>query len=129
MLITSRETQRWVIPKGWPMKGKAPHEAAAIEAHEEAGLDGTVAETAVGTYRYDKRLKKGADRPVVVEVFPLRVETISDDWPEMDQRRRQWFSPAVAAALVDEAELKALLLAFGRVRLDAAPDDGLNRLA
>ena len=61
-----------------------------------------------------------------MEVFPLRVESVSDEWPEKDQRRRQWFSPAVAAALVDEPELKVLLLAFGRVRLDEPGDEGLN---
>ena len=122
MLVTSRETKRWVIPKGWPMKGKAPPEAAAVEAHEEAGLDGTISERAVGSYGYAKRLKDGNDRPVEVMVFPLRVTAMLDDWPEKEQRQRQWFAPAVAAALVDEAELKALLLAFGRVRLDG--EDG-----
>ena len=126
LLITSRETQRWVIPKGWPMKGKTPREAAALEAHEEAGLDGPVAEHPVGRYGYDKRLKGGKDRPVEVLVFPLRVETLSDDWPEKAQRRREWFSPTVAAALVDEPELKALIMAFGRVRLDGGEPGGLN---
>jgi 8-oxo-dGTP pyrophosphatase MutT (NUDIX family) len=126
ILITSRETKRWVLPKGWPMKGRTAREAAAIEAHEEAGLDGPVSEQPIGSYRYDKRLKDGNARPVEVSVFPLRVETLSDDWPEKDQRRREWFSPAVAAALVEEPELKALIMAFGRVRLDGGGAGGLN---
>lgn len=124
LLITSRETRRWVIPKGWPMKDKTPPEAAGIEAHEEAGLDGDVAAQPVGTYRYAKRLKTGQDRDVEVVVFPMRVLALLDDWPEKEERRRQWFDPAVAAALVDEAELKALILAFGRVRLDGDGNAG-----
>jgi 8-oxo-dGTP pyrophosphatase MutT (NUDIX family) len=120
LLITSRETRRWVIPKGWPMKGKAPHEAAAIEAHEEAGLDGQVASRAIGTFRYAKRLKSGKERPVEVTVFPLRVTHEGDDWPEKEQRVRRWGPPAEAAALVIEPELKALIMAFGRLRLDEA---------
>lgn len=118
LLITSRETKRWVIPKGWPMKGKAPHEAAQIEAHEEAGLDGWIAQRPVGSYRYAKRLKSGKDRQVQVAVFPLRVTLEGDDWPEKEQRVRRWGPPAEAAALVVEPELKVLIMAFGRVRLD-----------
>lgn len=124
LLITSRETKRWVIPKGWPMKGKAPHEAAAVEAHEEAGLDGRMSDRPLGRFRYAKRLRTGKDRPVEVEVYALRVETMSDDWPEKEQRRREWFPPVVAAALVDEPDLKALIAAFGRVRLDGPDLDG-----
>ena len=118
LLITSRETRRWVIPKGWPMKGKTPHEAARIEAHEEAGLDGQIAERPVGKYRYVKRLKSGKDRQVEVQVFPLRVSHEGDDWPEKEQRVRRWGPPAEAAALVVEPELKVLIMAFGRIRLD-----------
>lgn len=113
LLITSRETQRWVIPKGWPMKDKTPPEAAAVEAFEEAGLSGPVADQPVGTYRYAKRLKSGAERPVEVLVFPLRVESESDYWPERDERTRRWFAPAEAAEAVDEPDLKALISTFG----------------
>jgi len=126
LLITSRETRRWVIPKGWPMKGKTPAEAAELEAHEEAGLEGHVSDQAVGSFRYAKRMRDGKDRSVEVAVFPMRVDGLLDDWPEKEQRRRQWFDPVVAAALVDEEELKALLLAFGRVRLDVEAGEGLN---
>src|SRR4051794_36610423 len=31
LLITSRETRRWVLPKGNPIRGLASHEAAAHE--------------------------------------------------------------------------------------------------
>lgn len=123
LLITSRETRRWVIPKGWPMKKKAAHEAAAQEAFEEAGLLGRVGHNAMGAYRYDKRLKNGTDRPVEVMVFPMRVDGESEYWPEREERQRRWFTPAEAAAAVDEPELKLLIAAFGRVPLDLA-DEG-----
>lgn len=122
MLITSRETKRWVLPKGWPMKGKKPYEAAAQEAFEEAGLKGQVRRKATGAYRYDKRLKNGAEKPVEVQVFPMRVEKERDEWPEKDERTRQWFAPADAAEAVDEPDLKALLAAFPGEALDA--DEG-----
>jgi len=60
MLITSRETRRWVIPKGNPSSGMVAHTAAAIEAEEEAGVQGLVCPTPLGTYRYRKRQKNGA---------------------------------------------------------------------
>ena len=124
LLITSRETKRWVMPKGWPMKKKKPHETAATEALEEAGVEGAVAKDAIGVYRYDKRLKSGKLKPTEVTVFPFRVEVERDKWPEMKERERRWFAPAEAASLVDEPELKALICAFARVELQAEALDG-----
>jgi 8-oxo-dGTP pyrophosphatase MutT (NUDIX family) len=112
LLITSRETKRWVIPKGWPMNGKAPHEAAAREAFEEAGIVGETAAEAVGAYPYDKRLKDGELRPCTVEVFPMRVTKHKRVWPEKKQRRRGWFAAEDAAERVDEPELADLIRAF-----------------
>src|SRR3954462_14456638 len=86
MLVTSRETQRWIIPKGWPHKGKAPHNSAAREAFEEAGVLGVVAKRSVGSFRYEKRLKNGAVTVCEVHVFPLRVSRQRKNWPEKDQR-------------------------------------------
>ena len=50
LLVTSRETRRWIIPKGWPMKGRKDHEAAAQEALEEAGVTGHVHKHPMGAY-------------------------------------------------------------------------------
>ena len=112
LLVTSRETRRWVIPKGWPMKGKTPQGAAAREALEEAGVTGRIGKGAVGAYPYLKRLKNGAPAPCMVRVFPLEVLREHETWPEMEQRERRWFSPAVAAAAVEEPELSELILEF-----------------
>ncbi|MET0338041.1 MAG: NUDIX hydrolase [Caulobacter sp.] len=112
LLITSRETQRWVIPKGWPMERKTAAGAAATEAWEEAGVKGEVTETAIGAYRYEKVLKKGESLRCRVDVFPLRVLVQTISWPESDQRTLQWFKPNEAADAVAEPELAELIRAF-----------------
>jgi len=112
LLVTSRDTGRWVIPKGWPMGNLAPHQAAALEAFEEAGLLGETDVQSLGAYPYDKRLKGGAVRPCVVEVFAMRVTRHKRVWPEKLQRRRSWFAALDAADRVDEPELADLIRAF-----------------
>lgn len=112
LLITSRESRRWVIPKGWPMKDKEPGPCAAQEAFEEAGVVGETRGKSLGVYHYDKRLRSGRLQNVRVMVFPLAVREERDIWPEMAERDRNWTSPAEAAGLVDEPELRALLTRF-----------------
>ncbi|WP_342741852.1 NUDIX hydrolase [Thalassovita taeanensis] len=110
LLITSRGTGRWIIPKGWPITGKSSPEAALQEAWEEAGVKAaTVDKTAIGTYRYDKILDDGGFIPVEAHVFALRVEKLSDAYPEAHERRRRWLRPKEAARMVDEPELKKIL--------------------
>jgi 8-oxo-dGTP pyrophosphatase MutT (NUDIX family) len=115
LLITSRETRRWVIPKGWPIKGMKSPQSAAREAFEEAGVVGQVAKKAVGFFQYDKRLRSGRIQRVSVDVFALQVTEERDTWPEKGQRDKLWTAPAEAAGLVDEPELKALLAGFSPV--------------
>jgi 8-oxo-dGTP pyrophosphatase MutT (NUDIX family) len=112
LLITSRETRRWVIPKGWPIKGLKPYQAAVREAWEEAGVEGRASARKIGSFDYDKRLSGGQLQPVRVEVYPLQVLQQHDDWPEAHQRERRWVSAAEAASLVDEPGLAQLLSAF-----------------
>ncbi|KTQ96853.1 MULTISPECIES: NUDIX hydrolase [Aureimonas] len=109
LLVTSRETGRWVIPKGWPMKSKLPHQAAAQEAFEEAGVEGHIAKKAAGTYRYPKTLRNGDVVSCRVKVYPMEVSKLASRWPEAQERRRQWFSTEDAAAAVVEPELARLL--------------------
>src|SRR5256886_10129543 len=92
MLVTSRETHRWIIPKGWPKKGKSPHRSAAREAFEEAGVVGSVGRRAVGSFSYEKRMKNGASVECEVRVFPLEVKRQKEEWPEKQQRRVKWLS-------------------------------------
>ena len=112
LLITSRETRRWVLPKGNLIKGLAAHEAAAHEAYEEAGVSGVPCPTAIGFYRYAKRRGNGVLRTMTVDVFPLAVTEQAADWPEHDERDTRWFSPSEAAKCVEESDLKALLGTF-----------------
>jgi 8-oxo-dGTP pyrophosphatase MutT (NUDIX family) len=124
MLITSRETRRWVLPKGWAEDGMALHLQAAREAYEEAGLQGRIGSTALGRYRY-RKLRRGKKAtkavPCEVEVFPLLVERQLADWPEKGQRETRWFTLAEAALLVEEGGLVALLL-----RLAVLPEQALD---
>jgi 8-oxo-dGTP pyrophosphatase MutT (NUDIX family) len=120
LLITSRETKRWVIPKGWPIAGRGAAESAAQEAYEEAGVRGNLAAKALGHYDYRKRLAGGARKFFRVEVFAMEVTEVLDLWPEAHERRRQWLSPHEAADHVHEAELAALILRFAGDRLGQA---------
>ena len=114
LLVTSRESGRWVILKGWPMKHKTAAEAAAREAFEEAGVTCRVKDDALGAFRYRKRLKSGGAVECEVVVFPMTVGKEHSRWPEKHERKRRWFGIADAAAAVDEEDLTGLILRFGR---------------
>ncbi|MDP1736054.1 MAG: NUDIX hydrolase [Caulobacter sp.] len=120
LLITSRETRRWVIPKGWPMITLAAHDAAAQEAFEEAGVRGTISETPIGAFRYRKRLKTGKAQLCRVDVFPLAVATELKSWPERRQRQRRWIPALEAARMVEEPGLRRLIEAFAEAETAAA---------
>lgn len=109
MLITSRGTKRWVIPKGWPMAGKKPYKLAEIEAFQEAGVKGIAGKKPIGIYPYTKVLPDGTDRLCFVEVYPLRVTLETPGWREKAERKRAWFRPDVAARLVDEGVLAHII--------------------
>lgn len=113
LLITSRDTGRWVIPKGWPIAGRSPEGSAAQEAWEEAGVTGEGAQAALGLYAYDKTRKTREALPCVVQVYPLRVEALAKRFPERKERRRRWFAVEKAAKLVAEPELRAMLMQLG----------------
>jgi len=112
LLITSRDTGRWIIPKGWPMDGATPAEAAATEALEEAGVEGKLSNQVVGFYGYLKQLDDADDLPIVVAVFPIRVKRLLTDWPERADRKRRWYSAKKAANLVAEPELRQIIRHF-----------------
>ena len=112
MLITSRDTGRWVVPKGNRMPGLTDPQAAAQEAWEEAGLRGVTSPTPLGHYRYGKRRRLGGVRPCRVALFPMRVTRQDADWPERHQRVTQWFDLSAAAAAVAEPELQNLIAGF-----------------
>ena len=117
LLITSRETKRWVIPKGWPIEGLAAVDCATLEAFEEAGVRGVVGEAPFGFFDYDKRLRDGGVKHCHVDVFALEVTELLEIWPEQLERSRRWFSAEEAAATVQELGLAALMRSFAAGKL------------
>ena len=113
LLITSRQTGRWVVPKGNLMVGKALYEAAAIDAEEEAGVRGTVSPISIGSFHYTKLLRGGGSVLAEVDLFPLAVIEEMPSWIEQHQRQRRWFTIAEATTAVDEVELGELIERFG----------------
>lgn len=125
LLITSRGSRRWIIPKGWTMPDRSHAAAALQEAWEEAGVQGEAAESPVGHYHYDKILKGGRALPIEVRVFRVLVTNLSDEFREAGQRRRRWFSPLKAASLVAEPELQQILRSLPPVTAKTGcPPDG-----
>ncbi len=114
LLITSRDTGRWILPKGWPMAGKSGGETALTEAWEEAGVVGHLAGASLGSYGALKELVSGTPMPSRVEVHPVRVERLAAKFPEKGQRRRKWMTAKKAAKSLAEPELAALLRALPR---------------
>jgi 8-oxo-dGTP pyrophosphatase MutT (NUDIX family) len=116
MLVTSRGTQRWIIPKGWPKIGLPPHRTAEEEAYEEAGVAGKVSKKRIGSYSYDKVVKRGLTTSCRVQVFPLRVTRQHKQWPEKHQRETRWYRPRDAARFVKEPSLRRLIRKFAKQR-------------
>lgn len=109
LLVTSRETGRWVIPKGWPSARFKDSDQAAREAKQEAGVQGKISSKPIGAYRY-RKVEGDTSRLVYVTVYLLRVEKEKKNWLEKDQRQRMWFNPEMAARRVREIRLSQLIL-------------------
>jgi 8-oxo-dGTP pyrophosphatase MutT (NUDIX family) len=122
LLVTSRTTRRWIIPKGWPIEGATPAGTARQEALEEAGLIGRIGDRSLGSFHYRKRLKRGGAVTCEVHVYPMNVRRQRRHWPEKRQRKTRWFSADAAAAAVREPGLRRLIakLPNGRDATDAA---------
>lgn len=109
LMVTSRCTGRWVMPKGWTMAGKKLWRAAEIEALEEAGVTGHISHIPIGHYYYDKMLDDGTAVPCRVTLFPLMVDGVKRRWKERGERKRRWFSVKGAARAVNEPDLIDIL--------------------
>jgi 8-oxo-dGTP pyrophosphatase MutT (NUDIX family) len=116
LLVTTRETHRWTIPKGWPIKGLKPHEVAEREAWEEAGVRGKARKKPAGYYTYLKTLGDESRAPTIVQVHLLEVQKLCEKFPEHKERTLEWVSPVEATRRVKEPELKGLLMAMAALR-------------
>ncbi|MEM9577091.1 MAG: NUDIX hydrolase [Pseudomonadota bacterium] len=112
LLITSRSSGRWIIPKGWPIDGKTPADTAAVEAWEEAGARGVSDGRCVGIFSYRKSTEDMGTLPCVAMVFAIEVVDLEMDFPESEQRERKWVTRKQAAKLVDEPELARIIRDF-----------------
>ncbi|BAY10541.1 NUDIX hydrolase [Calothrix sp. NIES-2098] len=107
LLITSRDRQNWVIPKGDIPNGMSPPDSAAKEAWEEAGIIGQINTREIGTYRYRKQGKNYR-----VKMYLLPVEQLSEDYPEAGHRERQWLDVPNAIGLIKVTSLKRIFKVF-----------------
>ena len=116
LIVTTRQSRRWIVPKGWPIKRLSPAKSAAREAFEEAGVRGKIGARPIGAFRYKKteREKSGADPDYEVKIFPLLVRRQSATWPEFGQRVVQWVDPERAISLIREPEMKAIVEKFAK---------------
>ncbi|MEL0438834.1 NUDIX hydrolase [Phycobacter sp. K97] len=112
LMITSRGTGRWILPKGWPIPGRSMAQSAAIEAWEEAGVRGVPVDQCLGEYYYEKWRRDLEPLPCAVRVYPVIVTALKDRFPEQEERKRSWKSPRKAAALVQEKGLQSILKRF-----------------
>ena len=109
LLVTSRTNKRWIVPKGWPVDGTTPVEAALREAHEEAGVEGKVSGNCIGIYSYVKEITDQNQLPCVVAIYPVKVTRLLNNYAEKAERKRKWFSLKKAAAAIDELELRQIV--------------------
>lgn len=112
LLITSRGSGRWIIPRGWPMDNKTPSQAALTEAWEEAGVKGKAYEVSLGLYSYTREIGDEGSVPCVAMVYPVKVKSLEKKFPEVGQRKRSWLSVGKAAERVDEPELANIIRSF-----------------
>lgn len=112
LLITSRGTQRWIVPKGWPMDRRTPAQSALQEAWEEAGVRGSSGGRCLGIYSFSKDADHLGELPCLAMVYAVRVDSLADDFPEAGQRKRAWMSRKKAARMVEEPELARILRDF-----------------
>lgn len=114
LLVTTQNTRRWIVPKGWPEEGRTPQESAAREGYEEAGVKGAVADEAVGVFSHKKQLKSGQTITCRIRVYSMEVSDIADDWPEKSARQAKWCPVDEALMLVEESGLRRIIARFSR---------------
>jgi 8-oxo-dGTP pyrophosphatase MutT (NUDIX family) len=121
LLVTTRGTRRWIVPKGWPIKGLSPAKSAAREAFEEAGVTGRIGAKPIGFFAYDKLLDEaGGTTMCEVKIYPLLVKRQSHVWPESHQRTTQWVEASRAIAMIKESGLKKIVASFAKRAAAAA---------
>ena len=109
LLVTSRNTRRLIIPKGWPMARHSARKTAKKEAFEEAGIIGKVAKEPVGEFLSYKGMGNGFKVRTNIVVYPLKFEQQVEEFPEAGQRELIWLPLSQAANACQEEGLCNLL--------------------
>jgi 8-oxo-dGTP pyrophosphatase MutT (NUDIX family) len=127
LIITSRRTGRWIFPKGGVIAGLTPWESAAREALEEAGVEGEIETTPIGSYRDMKTV--GIRRiPIEVDLYALRLVHQLEDWPEKGSRHRHWVILPDAKRLLSDAHMAELAALLDR-RVAVQPQPVMKRIS
>jgi uncharacterized protein len=119
-IITARGSGRWIIPKGNPIRGLAPHEVAAREALEEAGLLGQAHPHRIGTFTFERR-RDGREKTCTVDVYAMKVERQLKDWPEIHERSVLRCSAQTALSLIALPDLARLIKDYLQFRVSTTP--------
>jgi len=117
LLVTTRRTGRWIIPKGWPMEGKTPAHTAQQEAWEEAGVVGKSKDTCLGVFAYEKVREDEDDFSCIAMVYPVKVKRREAKYPEVGQRQAKWVGRKKAMQMVTEPELARIIRDFDPIRM------------
>jgi len=104
LLITTRKSKRWILPKGIIEPKMSPEESAAAEAYEEAGIRGEIYSAQIGEYHYPKW-----GGTCNVKVFAMEITQIYENWPESNIRKRKWVSINETETLIDNPQLKSII--------------------
>lgn len=102
LLITTRRTGRWSLPKGKISRGLSFAASAAKEAYEEAGVLGEIGSMSFASFRKTKRMEDGRKHVIEVWVYPLKVTRCLPHWPEQGQRDLRWCSRDEALVLLQD---------------------------
>lgn len=104
LLVTSRGTGRWIVPKGHVEPHLGPRGSALLEAYEEAGVEGRITIDVLGTYLHGPEPVKQE-----VDVYLMHVSRELRQWPEAGVRSRKWLPIKEAMKVVTENGLVPLL--------------------
>ena len=117
ILITTRTTGSWSVPRGRRIPGKTRRRSAEIETYEESGKVARAGRK-LGAYlvapRGGEAGRKGL--PLQVTVYAARVRRHVDAWPERGQRLVTDVTPTEAVGMVRDTGLAKIIGAFAESR-------------
>tara|TARA_B100000575_G_C22653838_1_gene400972 strand:- start:124 stop:537 length:414 start_codon:yes stop_codon:yes gene_type:complete len=110
LMVTSRGSKQWILPKGWIEDDLTEKQLAALEAEEEAGVITKAQKIKkMGVYRYNKWLSQKSSVPVNVNVYSMPIKRLKKKFKERHQRKRKWVTVKKAIKIVSDKDLEAFL--------------------